>query len=91
MTHQIIPFFLICAFSARPPKAFPAWMFHPNELMVDPPDDSLVTMDEMEASILDLLMVCSEIAASSAKFLRFFLFHSFRLGRPLCRVVFPFS
>ena len=62
-------------------------MLPPNELMVDPPDDLLVTMAEIEASILDLLMVSSEIVASSADFSRLFLFHSFRSGQPLCRVV----
>ena len=76
-THLIFHFFLVYAFSARPLKAFSAWMFPPNELMVDPPDDPLVTMAEMEASILDLLMVSSEIVASSADFSRFFLFHYF--------------
>ena len=55
--------------------------------MVDPPDEPLVAMDEMEASILDFLMVISEIVASSANFSRFFLFHYFRSGQPLCRVV----
>ena len=78
-----IPFFLICAFSARPPKELPAWLFPPNELMVDLPDDPLVTMAKMEASILDFLMVSSDIVASSADFSRFFLFHSFQSGRPL--------
>ena len=61
-------FFLICAFSARPPKAFPDWLLPSNELMVDPPDDPLVTIAEMEASILDFLMASSEIVASSADF-----------------------
>ena len=87
VTHLISHFFLVYAFSARPPKAFPARMLPPNELMVDPPDDPLVTMAEMEAFILDLLMVNSKILASSADFSRFFLFHSFRYGWPLCRVV----
>ena len=61
-------FFLICAFSARPPKAFPAWLLPLNELIFDPPDDLSVTIDEEEASILDFLMFSSEIAASSADF-----------------------
>ena len=55
-----------------------------NELMVDLPDDLLVTMAEMEASILDFLMVSSEIVASSADFSRLFLFHSVESGIPLC-------
>ena len=82
--HPIFHFFLVCAFSARPLKAMPAWLLPPNELIVDPPDDPLVTMAEMEASILDFLMVSSEIVASSTEFSCFFLFHSFRSERPLC-------
>ena len=75
--HLTFHSFLVCALF-RSPKAFPAWMFPPNELMVDPPDDSLVTMAKMKASILDFLMVISEIVVSSADFSRLFLFHSFR-------------
>ena len=86
-THLIFNFSLVCALYARPPKAFPAWMLPPNELMVDPPVDLLVTMDEMEASILDLLIVSFKIVASSADFSRFFLIYSFQSGRPLCPVV----
>ena len=86
-THQIFHFFLICALSARSPKASPAWFFPPNEIMVDPPDDPLVTMAEIEASILNFLMVRSDIVASSADFSRFFLFHYFRSGQLLCWVV----
>ena len=86
-THQMPHFFLICAFSAQPPKAFLAWMLPPKEIMLDPPDDPLVTMDEMEASILDLLMVSSEIVTSSADSSRLFLLHYFRSGRPLCWVL----
>ena len=86
-TQLIFQFFLVCAFSARPPKAFPSCTLPPNELMVDPPDDPLVTMDEMEASILDFLVFSSDIVASSADFSRFFLFRCFQSGRPLCRVV----
>ena len=56
-THQMPHFFLICAFSVRLPKAFPAWIFPPNELMVDPPDDPSITMAEMEASISGFLDV----------------------------------
>ena len=63
-----------------PPKVFPSWLLPPNKLMVDPPDDPLVTMDKMKASILDFLMFSSEIVAYSAEFSRLFLFHSFRLG-----------
>ena len=48
-----------------------------NEVMVDLPDELLVTMAEMEASILDFLMFSSEIVPSSADFSRFFLLHSF--------------
>ena len=81
-THEMPHFFLICAFYALPPKAFLAWMLPPNELMVDPPDDTSVTMDKTVASILDFLMFSSEILASSAEFPHFFLFHSFRLGDP---------
>ena len=55
--------------------------------MVDPPDDLSVTMAEMEAPILDSLIVSSKIEASSAEFSCLFLFHYFRLGRPLCWVV----
>ena len=51
-THLIFKFSLVCAFSARPPKAFPAWLLPSNELMVDPPDAPSVTMAEMESSIL---------------------------------------
>ena len=76
----IFHFFLVCAFSARAPKAFPAWMLPPNEPMVDPPDDLLVTIAEMEAFILYFLIVRSEIVASSADFSRFLLFHSFSIG-----------
>ena len=76
-THLIFHFFLVCAFSTRPPKAFPSFLLTPNELMVDPPDDLLVTMAETEASILDFLVVSSKIVVSSADFSRFFLFHSF--------------
>ena len=50
-THQMYHFFLICAFSVRPPKAFPAWLLPPNELIIDPLDDLSVTMAEMEAYI----------------------------------------
>ena len=71
-THQMPHFFLICAFSALPQKALPAWLLPPNELMVDLPDDPSVTMAKMEASILDFLMFSSEIVASSADFSRFF-------------------
>ena len=47
--------------------------------MVDPPDDLLVTMAEMEASILDFLMVSLAIVSSSADFSRlFFSFFSIR-------------
>ena len=74
-THQMPQFFLICAFSVRPPKAFPTWMLPPNELMVDPPDDLSETMAEMEASILDFFAVSSKIVASSADSSRFFLCH----------------
>ena len=86
-TYLIFHFFLVCAFSARPPKEFPARVLPPNELMVEPPDDLLVAISEMEASILDFLMVNYDIVASSADFSRFFLFYSFRSGQPLCRVV----
>ena len=55
--------------------------------MVDPPDGPSVTMAEMEASILDFLMVSSEIVASSADFSRLFLFHSTISGQPLYRVL----
>ena len=85
--HQRPHFLLICAFSARPPKAFLAWLLPRNELMFDPPDELLLTMAKMEASILDFFMFSSEIVASSADFSRFFLFHYFRSVRPLCRVV----
>ena len=85
--HQMPHFFLICAFYARPPKAFTACMLPHNELMADPPGDPFVTMAEMEAYILDFLMFSSEIVASSADFSHLFLFHSFQLGQPLCRVV----
>ena len=44
-------------------------------------------MAEMEASILDLVMVISEIVACSADFSHFFLFQHFLSGRPLCRVL----
>ena len=67
-THQIFHFFFVCAFSGRPSKAFISWLLPPNELMVDPPNDPLVTMDEMENSILDFFMVSSEIVASSNDF-----------------------
>ena len=87
VTRLIFHFFLVYAFSARPPKAFPTWMLPPNELMVDPPDEPSVNMAKIEASVLDLLMVSSKIVASSADFSRLFLFHYFRLGRPLCRVI----
>ena len=86
-THQMPQFFVIFAFSAGPSKAFPAWLLTPNELMVDPPDDPSVTMAKMEAFILYFLMIGSEIVASRDGFSRFFLFHYFRSGRPLCRVV----
>ena len=86
-THQMPHFFLICSFSALPLKAFPAWLLPPNELIVDLPDDPSITMAEMEASILNFLMFSSEIVASSAELSRFFLFHYFLLGRPMCRVV----
>ena len=76
-THLILHFLLVYAFSAHIPKEFPAWILPPNELMVDPPDDLLVTIAEMEASILDFLMVSSEILSSSTNFSRFFLFHYF--------------
>ena len=82
-THQMPHFFWICAFSERPPKAFPAWLMPPNELMVDPPDDPLVTMAEIEAFVLDFYMVSSNIVASSADFLIFFLFYSTWSGQPL--------
>ena len=85
--HLLFHFFLICAFSARPLNAFPDWLLPPNELMVDLPDEPLVTMAEMEASILDLLMFIFKIVASSAEFSRFFLFHSFWSEWPLCWVV----
>ena len=55
--------------------------------MIDPPNDLLVTMAKMEAYILDFLMFSSKIVTSSADFSRLFLFHSFRLGQPLCRLV----
>ena len=87
VTHLIFHFFLVCAFSAHPSKAFPAWLLLPNDIMVEPPDYPLLTMVEMEASILDFFMVGSKIVASTADFLRFFLFHYFWLGRPRCRVV----
>ena len=86
-THKMPHFFLICAFSSLPPKSLPDWLLPPNELMVDLPDDPLVTMAAMEASILGFLMFSSQIVASSADFSRFFLFHSFQSGRPLCRAV----
>ena len=86
-THQMPQFFLICALSARPPKAFLAWLLLPNEIMVDFPDDPSVTMTKMEASILDFLMFSSKIVASSAGFSHLFLYHYFWLVRPLCRVV----
>ena len=70
MTHQMPHFFFIYAFFARPPKAFPAWLLPPNKITVDPPADLSVTMSEMEASILDFLMVISEIVASSTEFSR---------------------
>ena len=60
-------------------------MLPPNELMIDPPDDPLVTMAEIEASILDFFMVSSEIVASSADFSRFFLFHFFDRNDPFVR------
>ena len=85
--HQMPHFFLICAFSARPQKAFTACMLPHNELMADPPGDPFVTMAEMEASIFDFLMFSSNIVASNADFSHLFLFHSFQLGRPLCQVV----
>ena len=87
VTHLIFNFLLVCNFFARPPKAFSTWLLPPNELMVDPLNDLLVTMAEMEASILNFLMVSSEIVASSAEFSRFVLFHYFWSGRPLCQVV----
>ena len=87
VTHLIFHFLLVCAFSVRPPKAFPSWLLPPNDLMVDPPDDLLVTMVEMEASILDFLMVNSAIVDSSADFSNFFLFRYFWSVQPLCRVV----
>ena len=77
VTHQMPHFFLICDFSALPPKEFPDWLLPPNDLMVDPPDDPLVTMAEMEASILDFLMFSLEIVASRADFSRLFLFPYF--------------
>ena len=86
-THLIFHFFLVFSLSARPPKAFPAWLFPPNEIMVDLPDDPLVNMAEMKASILDFLMVRSEIVASGADFSHFFLFHYFRSEQPLCRFI----
>ena len=86
-THKIPHLFLICAFSALPPKALPSWQFPPNKLMVDLPDDPSVTMAKIEGSIMDFLMFISEIVPSSVDFSRFFLFHSFRSGRPLCRAV----
>ena len=86
-THQMPQFFLICASSARPPMALPAWLLPPNELMADPPDYLSVTMAKMEASILDFLMIISEIVAYSTDFSCLFLFHSFLSGRPLCRVL----
>ena len=86
-THIIFSFFLVCDFSALPPKEFPSWLLSTNELMVDPPDDLSITMAKMEASILDFLMIISKIVASSAEFSRFFLFNYFRSGQPLCRFV----
>ena len=75
--HLRFHFFLACVFSERPLKAFPYVLFPPNEIRVDPPDDTSVTMAKMEGSILDFLMVISEILASSADFLRLFLFRYF--------------
>ena len=66
--HLIFHFFLVCAFSALPPKAFPDWLLPPNEIILNPPDDSLVTMAEMENSIFYFLMVRSKILASNADF-----------------------
>ena len=86
-THLRFHFFLACVFSERPLKAFPYGLLPPNEIRVDPPDDTSVTMAKMEGSILDFLMVISEILASSADFLRLFLFRYFWSGLPLCRVV----
>ena len=86
-THLTFHFFYSVPSLHASQKASPAWLFTFNELMVDPSDDPLVTMDEMEASILNLLVVSSEIVPSSADFSRLFLFHSFRYERPLCRVL----
>ena len=80
------PLFVSCVL-LFPSKALEAWLLPPNELMVDLTDDPSVIMAEMEAYILDFLMFSSEIVASNADFSRFFLFHSFRSGRPLCRAV----
>ena len=67
-THPMLQFFLICAFSASPPKVFTSCLLPNNELMVDPPDDPSVTMAEMEVSIFDFLMFSSEIVASITDF-----------------------
>ena len=83
-THEMTHFLLVCDFSALPTKELLAYLLPPNELMVNSPDDPSVTMAEMEDYILDFLIVSSEIVASSADFLRFFLFHYFLLGWTLC-------